>query len=687
MKHHVAKVKEKISEHRKELFIIFLIFILAFGTRAYLMHFELPFEFDPYWHARMLSYMIQTGSVPNTDPIAYWAWPGGMYVDQSSMLFWQISQVAYGIITLGSPVYSKDAVILIMKIMPALFGALASIGLYFLIKEIYGKKPAIAAAIFAAVMPAFVYRTMSGFFEPTSIGFMWITFGLYFLARAANRTNNLKSGIINAAIAAVLFCMLALSWKGYLFIYLILGLIGFFTLISKLAKTTVREAINYVIYFAIIMVPFFLVGWLSVGIEAFNMPIDRVLLISKTISDGSTALIAGAVIAFLLAVVGIAYFFKKQSEKVSLKTFFRYFTLVGLFAIVAVMVFAFATGKSFSSSGVVGASIGEENVGSLFLGNKYNLLFFMGLIGLVLLPWKAFKDEKDHTSIIVFFLALTTLFMAFTKLKFTFLYGLPLSATAGIVYWYGLNAEKNLKKIIGISFAFLLLVGLAAGSFFVSQQFPNIEQDDGWKESLRWLSVNTPKDSKIFNWWDEGHWIGFIGERGPIIDNRNADAFARADVALFTVTQDLNLAESMLAKYKPDYIMFGDDLLMKQYSLGQYAYGSANDPRIKPYFGLAMNCGKIQGAVSGQVNYDCSGNSFTEQMMNSIPTQWVSSPNQLLNDKTPIFLYRSQDNSKIYILNAETNNTVLAKMWFHNPEITNVEEIYSLKSVKIFKVK
>jgi dolichyl-diphosphooligosaccharide--protein glycosyltransferase len=691
MKHYIQKVKEKVSEHRTELLILAMVFLLAFGVRAYLMQYELPFEFDPYWHARMLSYLIVDGKVPEVDPIAYWHFSGGIQVDRTSPLFWYAGLAIYKVITFGSPIYSKDAVILVMKLAPALFGALAAIALFFLIKEIYGRKAGIAAGILAAVVPAFVYRTMSGFFEPTSMGFMWLTAGLYFIARAVNRTQNFKSGAISAVAGGVMLGLMALSWKGFMFIFPILMLVAFFTLLNVWIKKTRKEVINYIIFLVIVFALLIGFGWLVLQSALINVPLDIISTVFNTMLGGSAILLAtGGIIGIIIIAVLLNAFFAKKGETWNAKSIGRYFKLVALFAIIAVMLYAITSGKEFGSSGVIGSSIGEESHGSNFFGNKYNLLFFISLVAFILIPIKDFKDNNDSTSVIVFSLAIITLFMAWTKLKFTFLFGLPLAATSGIIFWYGLEffKQKNHKMIAGIALTFLLLVGIAAGTFFVSQQFPNIEQDDGWKPSLKWLSTNTPKDSKIFNWWDEGHWIGFVGERGPIIDNRNAEGGARTDVALFATTEDLNVAESIMKKYKPDYIMFGDDLLSKQTSLAQYAYNSFNDPRIKQTFGLALGCGKSTEPVSGTVTFDCGGNKLNEQQMNSLPTSWISQANNFLNERTPVFIYRTAENSRIYILDPNANSTVLAKLWFNDVSITGmgIKEVYSNKAVKIFKV-
>lgn len=691
MKHHINAIKEKVSEHRKELFIVFIIFLLAFGVRAFLMKYELAFEFDSYWHARMLSYMVQTGNVPNIDPLAYWNFPGGMSVDRTSMLFWQISAFFYGIFALGSAAYSKEAIVLVMKIMPALFGALAAVGSYFLVKEIYGKKVAFAAAFFVAVMPAFVYRTMAGFYEPTSIGFMWIVFGLYFLARAANNSESLRQQVICGLMSGIMLGLLALSWKGFLFAIPIFIASCFFVALNILSKKGTRQLVNFLAYFAIAVVAFASLGWISMGTAMIDIPVDIISTFSRNLfGEGFAAALAGIAIVALAFVGFMAYAFR--SREGTAKAFVSYAKTIALVVMILVMLYAVTSGKDFSSSGVIGSSIGEESHGNLYFGNKYNLMFLFFAAAIIIIPLKDFFDKEDMGSPIILTLAAVTFFLAWTKLKFTFLFGLPLALTSAPLFWLVLESKIKMSrtaKMAGtVVLGFLLLAGIAAGSFFVTQQMPNIEMDTGWKEGLKWVSVNLPKDAKILNWWDEGHWISFIGERGPIIDNRNADGESRQKVSLLLSTSDLNEAEGIVSKTRPDYFLLGDDLLMKQMSLAQYAYNSFNDPRIKQTFGLSFACSKSVQEVSGTVSYNCGGNSLSDAQMSSLPSAWVDQPNNFLNERTPVFIYRKPDSSKIYVLNAEANDTFLARLWFHEPSVYSgkFEEVYSFKEVKVFKV-
>ncbi|PIN98596.1 MAG: hypothetical protein COT90_03565 [Candidatus Diapherotrites archaeon CG10_big_fil_rev_8_21_14_0_10_31_34] len=251
------------------------------------------------------------------------------------------------------------------------------------------------------------------------------------------------------------------------------------------------------------------------------------------------------------------------------------------------------------------------------------------------------------------------------------------------------SRTKFEKQIIGLCLGFMLLVGIASGTFFMTQNAPNIEYTYGWKPALAWLKDNTPKDAKMFNWWDEGHWITFMGERAVIEDNRNIDLNADIDAAKFTLTQSTEEANQLIEKYGSDYIIFGSDLLEKQNSMVIYAY--LNEPERKnteygAYFSREFTCNASKDKLSGAVTYSCGENVFTPEQINAFPTQYITKPNTMFSETVPGFIYREKKNQRIYLFNASSNKTMLIRIWFEDPTISKFPVVYENAGVKIFKV-
>ncbi|HIH33181.1 MAG TPA: hypothetical protein HA227_02915 [Candidatus Diapherotrites archaeon] len=646
MKAKAQALKNKIIEHKKELFIVFLIFVLAFGTRAYLMKYELFFEFDGYWHARMISYIIQTGTYPDKDPLAYYQL-GGSPTHVGSDFFWYLSAFLYKLFTLGAA-YDKQTWILIVKILPALFGGLIAVVAYFIGKEAFDDKRAgILLGFFTGIMPAFIYRQMAGWLEDDSFGWLPGLIAVYFLTKAV-KAKELKSKefFANALLSGIFAGIMAWSWSGFQTVPLI---------------------------FAV----FAVLGLLAIGINK---------LLNKEKQTGSNAvkICAGTVLAvalmavFAYPLVGLAW------ANPSVSAVARFFPGMG----------GSLTG---GEQGLIGQSVGEESVGINFFGNKYNFLLVLLPFGIAALAWNGFLRRK-YPSLLLLAIVIVTLIMAITKLKFTYYFGLGMAIAAAIALFSALQwldkKEKRAKILLAGACGFFLLTGVAAGSFFVSQNIPNIEYDTGWKEALKWANINTPQDSKFFNWWDEGHWVTFIAERKATLDNRNyGDA---SPVASFIILSDENKALSILnqKEFSPDYLIFGDDLLQKQYSLANYAFqGQQLSIDESNWYsssaGFVIPCSYSKTAVSGQVSYVCGSNVLSEQDWTSLPAEWQSQPNQVVGREV-LFVYRSSDskgNLKIYVLSVPTNGSMLAKLWFGKKELQPYfEQVYFFKDVKIFKV-
>ncbi len=696
----VSDISNKIKHvDRKQLFLIFLIFALAFGIRGHLLKYDYMFGFDSYYHARMAGELLETGIVPAVDPNAYYFVEGGV-APPKNQFFWYFTTGIYRVTTLGAP-YDKDTWILFVKILPALFGALTVVAMFFFGKEIYGKSAGYVMALVAAVVPSFVYRTLAGFFEEDSLGFLWLVIGLVFLVRAIKDPVFNKKGIVNAALSGIFFGLMAITWDMFLLIPLVLGLYTFFGFIGVYTKSGFKKLIDFVKLYAISVVIFVTIatinygaGWyesawsyaaqsISKAAGAFGLPEAMVIPLAAII-----------VILFLAFVVYLAYSNKStEKRKSGVKTINIIAMLLLYLAIVALALTFMTTPKLFEETSVLGATVGEENTGHQFFGIKYNALIIFPWIAMLLIPIIFYREKKGHLSIIIFFWILITFFMAWYKLKFTYTLGLPIAAAAGVIaaeMFYYLKGRTELEqKIIALCLGFMLLVGIASATIFVPDKVPHISNPyPDWKGTLEWMSdpANTPEDAKFFNWWDEGHWISFIGERAVSADNRNASFEGNRDFSLFNIENNLDEALRITREYDFDYVILDSDSFIKIGSYGNYGYDTMNsgDPRIVKFLiapHAAMLCSKI-GA-----EYICGSNHIPEAQMETIPAKWTSVSNQLYENSVPLYIYRAEDNSELYITNPAVNESMLAKLWFHEDETMKYfDEVFNAKGMRIFKV-
>ncbi|KKS69434.1 MAG: hypothetical protein UV41_C0054G0002 [Candidatus Daviesbacteria bacterium GW2011_GWA2_42_7] len=465
-------------------------------------------------------------------------------------------------------------------------------------------------------------------------------------------------------------------------------------------KITLSNTLNFI--FTMLVFTFFTIfisriEWISRGVNQVITVIPKELLPFAALAI--LVCLGAAAFAFY------QYVIRKTAIKENTRKTISFWTMAIMYGLILVMVVAMVVNDSLRAQNVLGTTVGEENTGIQFFGEKYNALIIFPLLALAIIPWRMYKHKNDNTSQLVFFWILITLFMAWYKLKFTYTFGLPLAAGAGVVFIEVLDYVKQRspfeKKVVGLSLAFMVLVGVGAASIFMTTKAPNIETTSGWKPTLYWLRDNTPKDAQMFNWWDEGHWISFIGERKVITDNRNLDGQANAAYAQFILSTDENNAYTLVmdpkkiiqtdrndfGPYNSDYVIFGDDILSKTGSMAFYAYNTIdpNDPRLQGYFGAGLPC-SLLNSVSQSKTYACSGNTLTEAQMTSLPPVWTPVANQLIAENVPGFVYRNADNSAIYIFNQKTNNTMAVKLWFNDPTITHFREVSFKGGVKVYKV-
>ncbi len=678
---------------KKQLFLLAVIFLLAFGTRGHLLVYEYMFGFDSYYHARMTGFLLQNGYVPAHDMMSYY-FMGGAPPPQN-IFFWYFTAAIYKIATLGAA-YNKALWIQFVKVLPALFGALISVAMFFFGKEVYGKKAGYAMAFIAAVVPSFVYRTLGGFFEEDCLGFLWLLIGLVFFVRAVKDPVFNRKGIQNAVLAGFFFGVMALTWEMFLLIPLVLSGYLVFALMHIYSKRGTQQFLDFIKLFAISFAIFAGLATMNYGLGWVNSAANYAL----ASIPGNLEIFAFAGAVLLAAVlVYLGYEMRNPAKHDSNAKTINLISMVLLYCVLLALVITFLSIDSlFVETSVLGQSVGEENTGKQFFGIKYNALIIFPALAMLLIPIRMYREKNEHLSAMIFFWILITYFMAWYKLKFTYTFGLPIAAAVGVVtteLFYYTKGRSGLEvKSVALALGFMLLTGVAAATIFVPDKIPHIEtHNPTWKKTLQWMQEpeNIPPDAKMFNWWDEGHWISFIGERAVLVDNRNLSWEGDSDFARFILTKDLGEAVEIIKNYDSDYIVLSNDMFLKVGSFGYYAYNTTNssDPRIINFLFMphyAIPCGRT--TEQGVVYYQCGGNRWSEAEMNSLPTNWQSQALGVTEQSVPYFVYRDSDNMNVYFLNIATNESMLAKLWFNQTEAAQYfEEVYGSEGMKIIKVK
>ncbi len=699
----ISNLGQTLFDNRVIIILLIAIFILAVGVRSDLMKYPGNYLFEPdaSYHARMIQELVETGSVPQYDPQNYYQSP---VESQSYSVYWFVSAWIYQIMAMGQP-FNKDLLLFTVKFFPAIFGALISIILYFLAKAIFNsKKVALITAFVTAVTPAFVYRTMSGAQGDNSFGFLWMVIGFYFLVKAVKSKHLKKEEIINALLAGLFFGLMSITWQMYILIPAIVipyALAALIIIASKAEHAEKDLLKNEVIGFALKIILSFTVMTLifTIGGNAFNKGAQIWLL---TLAGQLSAVLhidymvlTGLILIGAVIFIAIAYLISLQNHET--KKMISTAIVLGLYLIFFALIALFLTQPDVFYAGegrtTLGSMVGEESVGNSFFGTKYNALIVFPWMALILLPigFALIKKEDLHTTILFWTWVIVTLFMAWYKLKFTFVFGLAIAPAAAIVAFMIFEMLKNFKlekgfeaKITIFALLFIILLGVGATARFIPDYAPFPNQDPATIERMNWIIANTPTDAKFFNWWNDGHVLALTTERRFSTDNRNASFEANQAYARFVISIDSNNAYYIASQQiGADYILLESDLLGAMSSYEDYNYGQIAPSSLRNKYSVGSY--NILICTDKNTTVDCGGNSLPKAQFLSISTKWKSTPDAFPDGTNPVFYYRTND--QILVLNKAMNNTNFAKVFTNSDETSKYyEEVYSSNGYKIYKI-
>ena len=699
----ISSLGQTLFDNRVIIILLIAIFLIAVGVRSDLMKYPGNYLFEPdaSYHARMIQELVETGQVSQFDPQNYYQSP---VESQSYTVYWFVSAWIYQVMAMGQP-FNKDLLLFTIKFFPAIFGALISIILYFLTKLIFNsKKVALITAFVAAVTPAFVYRTMSGAQGDNSFGFLWMVIGFYFLIKAVKSKHLKKEEIINALLAGVFFGLMSITWQMYILIpaivipYALAALILIATKTQHVEKDLLKNevigfAIKVVLSFAMMTVVFFIGG------NIFNKGATLWLFSLANYIGGAahidSLLIVGLILIGGLILTIISYYISIQNHET--KKLFGTILILGLYLIFFALIALFLTQPDIFYAGEgrtsINSMVGEESVGNAFFGSKYNALIVFPWAALILLPLGLFlfKKEDLHPGILFWTWIIVTLFMAWYKLKFTFVFGLAIAPAAAIVAFMIFEMLKNFKlekgleaKLTIFALLFIVILGVGATARFIPDYAPFPNQDQGVIDRMDWIVINTPTDAKFFNWWNDGHVLALTTERRFSTDNRNASFEANEAYARFVITLDSNLAYFIASKQiGADYILLESDLVGAMPSFEDYNAGkiASNAARAK----YSVGSYNILNCTDNNTTVNCSGNLLSKEQFLAISQKWKSTPDAFPDGTNPVFYYRTND--QVLILNKAMNNTNFAKVFTNSDETSKYyKEVYSKSGLKVFEI-
>ncbi|MDD3083578.1 MAG: STT3 domain-containing protein [Candidatus ainarchaeum sp.] len=696
------EIKKSVWNNKETIFLLIIIFLLAISIRSNLVRFEGNYLFEPdaYYHARLTQELITQGYVGEIDPNVYYFVEGGMPQSTAELQHYLMAAL-YFVLSLGF--YNKELIAFAVQIAPILFGAIISVGMYFLAKEIFNsKKVGLVTGFLAAIGPAFAYRTMAGAEGNDSLAFVWMVIGFVFLIRAIKTKSLDKNDLINTSLSGIFFGLMAITWRANILIPLILIPSSIFMMMyisgtSKKEKITKSEPFNFItkifvslgIYTIISTAySFFSIGYTEVWFLSLTRSISNVTKINLEIT-----LLIGIITTIVF--IGLCFFF--YNSKKEIKSLAPTITIILLYVGLIAMLMFFAIEPDFFYSGEgrqsISSLVGEESLGNKSFGIKYNSLIVLPIIALFVFPITLyfFKREDSHTQILLWFWTIITLFMAWYKLKFTFIFGLGLIAGAAITCYiifellkkYEMNKALEGKIVLG-AFVFILLTGVSGSDMYLTQFAPFANSSPYWIETMDWIQNNTDENAKFFNWWSDGHQLAFVTERKFSVDNRNASGFGNKAYAEFTITNDVQRGYDIVTKeIGAEYIILPSDNFYSGPTFEFYYNDSVDSSLGNKYYDFStrvINCYPVQNGMN------CNEQIIPTEQYEGMGSIWKKNPSDFYNGETPIYYYAEAN--QLIILGQTYNNTNLAKVYFNSEETKDFyEEVYSYNGMKIFKVK
>ncbi|MGY5871733.1 MAG: STT3 domain-containing protein [Candidatus Thorarchaeota archaeon] len=568
--------KSKISRGS----IMLIVTLLIIFTTALMLRIEPLLDsqpvvraFDPWFQLRVTDYIAENGYS------AFFTWyddstwvPFGRDMTKTSYIGVPFTSAFFYFILNGFGI-SVD-VISVSLVLPALMGALTAVVAYFLGKELYNNTVGLFTGIFTAFIPAFLQRTIAGFYDNECIGVFAIVLTTYLFMRG------LKRGSLSASVGAGLALgYLQMSWGASEFMLGLLALYAFLMLIighySKRLLSSYLITISLGIFLGnliprngfgnltdfTILAPIGVAGllvmyeiWLRIG-GYREATASVVAPHMKPIIFGLITPVVG-VVSYLIYAGSNTLTINPYSSNPILKIGLKFLSVINPFLRLDQRILASVA----------------EHLPSPW-GSFYNtllILIFFFPLGLYFL----FKRGRDEDWLILIY-GVTSVYFAGSMIRLSLILAPGVAVIAAVAAYNILSPYAKVVTQQSVferrrfrmsssltsehaltAFAFiglLLSVNVILGVNYVSMQVGNPEfaqaplsgagQATDWQVAMTYIRNVLPSGSIIASWWDYGYWINGASDAKTIVDNAtlNSTQIALMGYALMA----LNLTESL----------------------------------------------------------------------------------------------------------------------------------------------
>ncbi len=597
----LKKLKEK-PKLLPELFVLSLIFFLAFWIRAVNIVPDRILSYDPVYQYRFTKYFVDFGVFPAWDELSYYT---GRAFYMPPLMYYLTALIYWFLKALMSSITLKTA----CSLAGALYGALMVIPAYLLTRELASAKAGLLAALFVGTAPQILTRTFGASYDTDQLVLFFILLTLWTSFRLFRNPN-----YFNFMLSLFAFTGFMFTWNMFWYtFYIYLGVIFLWitgNAVSYLffkGRFPKREIIAQITTAVLLFVSLNLAGELN-GLQPLRWffevigfavhPETWIVNVSIAELQPIWNLVTVAIVPFL---VSGALIFALGRKLKNLENFALIFaTTAACFIFVSFISYA-STSKTFSLSGFrdfTASYLLYSGYGHVaqFLGNFTTGEFALDLFILVTLFSSAFFalyslfTENYKSKRFVFVLVLWIFFFLTIKggIRFTeyvSAIGLCLAAT-GLAF---LKAERDILKTLTHGLIIILaLVSVSCGIYLGYRLGPDI--DANWDNAWKFLREQTPELALVGTWWDPGHMITGYAERRVIADGAHCGFDCMytindriTDLGKIFTTKSEKEALKILRKYQgtsPEIYWIASFDLIGKFQWLQY-FGTGCDARVE----------------------------------------------------------------------------------------------------------
>ncbi|MDD1759212.1 MAG: glycosyltransferase family 39 protein [Methanothrix sp.] len=537
--------------------------------------------YDEFYHMRRILYTVQ--NFPHTLWFdSYLNYPHG-WENVWPPLYDQIC--AAFCLLLGQT--TRPGVEMAASFMPIVFGTIATIVVYFMIREIFDHRTAILASLMTVLAPTYLQYTRFAAMDHHSLEVLFLLAAILFLILAFCRQ---EKRYIFAVLAGISLAALAYTWHGailYLAVIPVYGAVEMTTALrDKRSWHETAIALMLALSVAVIFIlPYRNDSWLKPSFIGTTALLGATAVISALCYIISKRNMSWKAFPLSITILFLAFVLLLSSGLLELRSLIKFGleliwggSWVGMISEAEPLIYDWLTFKQV-----------------LFSGLGLNLLFSLAGFAVILVSIRNIQGCRRQGRMILLLWAAFAIALTFGQLRFLYMSTISIGILISILFFYlldlirerfGGDNKRSMMPAILILFLFLTLPSIAEVANTITYSDPMIKGD--WQESMAWLKENSNATSFFDNpektpeysvmcWWDYGNWIMYMAERPVVASNFQA---GWEDAAKFYLSEREENATALLDERGSKYVFL--DHSMAYGKLGAIANWANED--LTTYF-------------------------------------------------------------------------------------------------------